>query len=278
MGRPCVHYTCRHCSCHLTVTTHAWAVLDVVTTGHLHTRKLSWLPSSGASQQNPLGVLVNMWLLGFTPDSCLKTSMERLGLCRSGPACREPLCPSQLPSSLIPAAPSTRQGWLRGASHFTLSCHGPVSRFGLCLTKTGTSLKPPVLEAIPGPGSALGGWCRLWAPLPMVMFILESRPCVMGSLSDSSTRLGEGLLGALWFSQVNETQPVCLERPSCTRTFLALGEGVTSSPTGGPLRNESSHLGAQEGKDGFILAQVERGWAVLGSEEPAMQSPALWWR
>lgn len=78
MGRPFVHYTCRHCSCHLTVTTqHAWAVLDVVTTGHLHTRKLSWLPSSGASQQNPLGVLVNMWLLGFTPDSCLKTSMWR---------------------------------------------------------------------------------------------------------------------------------------------------------------------------------------------------------
>lgn len=43
MGGPCVHSMCRHCSCHVTVATHTWAVLDAVTAVHLDTGKLSWL-------------------------------------------------------------------------------------------------------------------------------------------------------------------------------------------------------------------------------------------
>lgn len=82
----------------------------------------------------------------------------------------------------------------------------------------------------PSPGLALGVWCRLRAPSP----IWVSHSWVVSSLSGSSMRLGEGQFGFLWFSQVNDIQPICLEHPSCTRTFLATLEGVAASPTWTP--------------------------------------------
>ena len=198
--------------------------------------------------------------------------MERLTVSRSGlTSDRTSLC-VRLNCLLlsIPTALGIQQRWPTGTSHFTLTCCCLVSLF-LTLSCQDNSLKPgaapAVLEALLGP--SLDADYVVQAPSSLhshthlgVKFMCD------GSLCVSHTRLGEEQFGSLWFSQVDEIQSICPEHPSCTRTSLAMVQGVAGSPSWGSPRHELSGLEAQVGKGDMILLQAEQGREGLGLEEP----------